>query len=88
MTTSVGAKMRCEKYGKRPARYYPARPTTRGICQGLLSVLVPSLGGGLNMLREYANDISFDARGFIEEVGGYALDSVTMGHKLRLPRDA
>jgi hypothetical protein len=42
---------------------------------------------GLNVLREYANNVSFDARGSIEQVGGYSLDSVTMGHKLRLPRD-
>ena len=61
-----------------------------GICQGLLSVLVRSMGtsSALNMLREYANNVSFDARGFIEQVGGYSLDSVAMGHKLRLPRDA
>ena len=58
-----------------------------GICQGLLSVLVRSMGtsSALNMLREYANNVSFDARGFIEQVGGYSLDSVAMGHKLRLP---
>src|SRR5258708_8407631 len=41
-----------------------------------------------NVLREYANNVSFYGRGFIEQVGGYSLDSVAMGHKLRLPRDA
>ena len=58
-----------------------------GLCEGLLSVLVPPLGasGGLNMLREYANNVSFDARGFIEQVGGNSLDSGAMGYKLRLP---
>src|SRR6202790_3933427 len=40
------------------------------------------------MLREYANNVPFDARGFVEQVGGYSIDSVAMGHKLRLPRDA
>jgi putative SOS response-associated peptidase YedK len=38
------------------------------------------------MLREYANNVPFDARGFIVQVGGYSLDSVAMGYKLRLPR--
>jgi hypothetical protein len=42
----------------------------------------------LNMLREYANNVPFDARGFTVQVGGYSLDSVAMGHKLRLPCDA
>jgi hypothetical protein len=40
------------------------------------------------MLREYANNVAFDARDFIVQVGGYPLDSVAMSHKLRLPRDA
>src|SRR6202790_5279864 len=42
----------------------------------------------LNMLRENANNVAFDVRSFVEQVGGYSLDSVAMGHKLRLPRDA
>src|ERR1700726_4536251 len=42
----------------------------------------------LNMLRENANNVAFDVRNFVEQVGGYSLDSVAMGHKLRLPRDA
>jgi hypothetical protein len=37
--------------------------------------------------RKVAN-VSFDARSFIEHVGGYSLDSVAMGDKLILPRDA
>ena len=39
------------------------------------------------MLGEYANDVSFEARGFIVQVGGYSFDGVAMGHKQRLPRD-
>jgi len=42
----------------------------------------------LNMLREYANDAPFDARGFVVQVGGYSFDGVAMGYKLRLPRYA
>jgi hypothetical protein len=42
----------------------------------------------LNMLREYPNNVTFHDRGFIEQLGGYFLDSVAMGHELRLPRDA
>jgi hypothetical protein len=42
----------------------------------------------LNMLREYSNNVTFHGRGFIEQLGGYFLDSVAMGHELRLPRDA
>jgi hypothetical protein len=40
------------------------------------------------MLREYPNNVTFHDRGFIEQLGGYFLDSVAMGHELRLPRDA
>jgi hypothetical protein len=40
------------------------------------------------MLREYPDNVPFDARGFIEQVGCHSLDSVAMGYKLRLPRDA
>jgi hypothetical protein len=40
------------------------------------------------MLREYADNVPFDVRIFIEQVGGYQLDSVAISHKLRLPRDA
>ncbi len=37
------------------------------------------------MLREYPNNVTFHDRGFIEQLGGYFLDSVAMGHELRLP---
>src|SRR5258708_30922188 len=40
------------------------------------------------MLREYPNNVTFHDRGFIEQLGGYFLDSVAIGHELRLPRDA
>jgi hypothetical protein len=40
------------------------------------------------MLREYPNNVTFHDRGFIEQLGGYFLDSVAMGHELRLPRNA
>src|SRR5271169_2302454 len=40
------------------------------------------------MFREYANNVPIDARSFVEQVGGYSLDSVAVGHKLRLPLDA
>src|ERR1700675_4597934 len=40
------------------------------------------------MLRENANNVAFDSRSFIEQVGGYSLYNVAMSHKLRLPRDA
>src|SRR5258708_16879215 len=40
------------------------------------------------MLREYPNNVTFHGRRFIEQLGGYFLDSVAMGHELRLPRDA
>src|SRR5436309_1127188 len=40
------------------------------------------------MFRENPNNVSFDARSFIEHVGRYSLDSVAMDHKLSLPRDA
>src|SRR5258708_38778586 len=40
------------------------------------------------MLREYPNNVTFHDRGFIEQLGGFFLDSVAMGHELRLPRDA
>jgi hypothetical protein len=42
----------------------------------------------LNMFRKNADNVSFDARSFIEHVGDYSLDSVAMGDKLSLPRDA
>src|SRR5258705_13754278 len=42
----------------------------------------------LNMLREYPNNVAFHGRRFIEQLGGCFLDSVEMGHDLRLPRDA
>ncbi len=35
------------------------------------------------MLREYPNNVTFHDRGFIEQLGGYFLDSVAMGHELR-----
>jgi hypothetical protein len=41
-----------------------------------------------NMLCEYPNNVSFHARGLIEQVGGYSFDGVAIGQKLRLPRDA
>jgi hypothetical protein len=40
------------------------------------------------MLREYPNNETFHDRGFIEQLGGYFLDSTAMGHELGLPRDA
>jgi putative SOS response-associated peptidase YedK len=46
-----------------------------------------SAEAGRRMLREYANNVPFDARGFVEQLGGYSLDSVAMGHKLVRPHD-
>jgi hypothetical protein len=42
----------------------------------------------LNMLGEDANNVAFEARRIIVQVGGYSLDRIAMGQKLCLPRDA
>ena len=42
----------------------------------------------MNMLRKDANNVPFETRGFIVQVGGNSLDRIAMGHKLGLPRDA
>ena len=77
---------------RQPARAILSGETERraGVREGLLSALVPPLGASsaLNMIREYPNNVSFDARSFIEQVGGYSLNSVAMGNKLCLPRAA
>ena len=40
----LGAKMKCEKCGKRPERYYPARQSDApGFARGLLRALAPRL---------------------------------------------
>jgi hypothetical protein len=42
----------------------------------------------MNMLRENPNNVAFETRGLIVQVGSDSLDGVAMGHELGLPRDA
>ena len=42
----------------------------------------------MNMLREYANNVPFETRGLVVQVGGNSFDNIAMGHKLGLPRNA